>query len=186
MSLRLLLLMTVLPLAPITVLAGEMPKEGTDSFTNTWMVTTSKTMKVGDRTLGTYEVSGVHQNVQGEAKTDMGMRCLGIYDVAGKAPKQEHGACTFTDNDGDEIMATYERKTAEGGVETLVAGTGKFAGISGTGEWTVLKFPLKADDKLSRGIVSEKVHWKIRPQATGTELTSENYSPPPPSDLSPQ
>ena len=161
MSLRFLVPTTVLPLVPITVLAGEMPKEGTDSFTNTWLITTSNTMKVGDRTLGTYEVSGVHQNVQGEATTDMGMRCLGIYDDAGKARAQEHGACTFTDNDGDEIMATYERKTAEGGIETLVAGTGKFAGISGTGEWTVLKFPLKADDKLSRGIVSEKVHWKI-------------------------
>jgi hypothetical protein len=167
MSLRFLLLTTILSLAPITVLAGETPKEGTDSFTNTWLVTTLNTMKVGDRTLGTYEVSGVHQNVQGEAKTDMGMRCLGIYDAAGKAPvRQEHGACTFTDNDGDEIMATYERKTAEGGIETVVAGTGKFAGISGTGEWTVLKFPLKADDKLSRGVVSETVHWKITSNAT--------------------
>jgi hypothetical protein len=96
----------------------------------------------------------------------MAMRCLGIYDDAGKARAQEHGACTFTDNDGDKIMATYERKTAEGGTETLVAGTGKFAGISGTGEWTVLKFPLKADDKLSRGIVSEKVHWKITSNTT--------------------
>jgi hypothetical protein len=168
MSRRFFLLMTVLPLVPITVLAGEMPKEGTDSFTNTWLITTSNTMKVGDRTLGTYEVSGVHQNVHGEATPDMGMRCLGIYDVSGKArEREEHGAaCTFTDNDGDEIMATYERKTAEGGIETLVAGTGKFAGISGTGEWTVLKFPLKADDKLSRGIVSETVQWKITSNMT--------------------
>jgi hypothetical protein len=167
MSLRFLLPMTVLPLVPITVLAGEMPKEGTDSFTNTWLITTSNTMKVGDRTLGTYEVSGVHQNVQGDASTDMAMRCVGIYDdVGGKAPQQEHGACTFTDNGGDKIMATYERKTAEGGIETLVAGTGKFAGISGTGEWTVVKFPLKADDKLSRGVVSEKVHWKIGSNTT--------------------
>src|SRR5580700_8418388 len=102
MPLRLLLPMIVLPLVPITVLAGEMPKEGTDSFTNTWLVTSSNTMKVGDRTLGTYEVSGVHQNVQGDATTDMGMRCLGIYDDADKAHAQEHGACTFTDNDGDK------------------------------------------------------------------------------------
>jgi hypothetical protein len=162
MSLRSLLPTTLLPLMPITVLAGETPKEGTDSFTNMWLITSAHTMKVGDRTLGTYEVSGVHQNVQGDATTDMGMRCLGIYDEAAKArERREHGACTFTDNDGDQIMATYERKTADGGTETLVAGTGKFTGISGTGEWTVLKFPLKADDKMSRGIVSEKVHWKI-------------------------
>ena len=165
MSLRFLLPAAALPLVPITVLAGETPKERTDSFTNTWLVTTLNTMKVGDRTLGTYEVSGVHQNVQGDATTDMGMRCLGIYDVAGKA-RAEHGACTFTDNDGDEIMATYERTTAQGGIETLVAGTGKFVGISGTGEWTVVKFPVKADDRMSRGIVSETVHWKITSKTT--------------------
>ena len=166
MSLRFLLPAIVLPLVPITVLAGEMPKEGTDSFTNTWLITTSDTMKVGDRTLGTYEVSGVHQNVQGEATTDMAMRCLGIYDDAGTARAREHGACTFTDNDGDKIMATYERKTAEGGTETLVAGTGKYAGISGTGDSTVLKFPLKSDDKVARGIVSETVRWKITSDTT--------------------
>ena len=179
MSLRFLLPATVLALVPITVLAREMPKEGTDSFTNTWLVTTSKTMKVGDlKRSGNreLEVSGVHQNVQGEAASDMAMRCLGIYDDAGKVPqRQEHGDCTFTDNDGDEIMATYERKTAEGGTETLVAGTGKFAGISGTGEWTVVKFPLKADDKLSRGIVSEKVHWKIT--STTTPVAEAEPSP---------
>ena len=166
MYLRFFLPLTVLLLPPITVLAGERPKEGTDSFTNTWLITSSNTMKVGDRTLGTYEVSGLHQDVQGDATTDMGMRCLGIYNDAGKDRAQEHGACTFTDNEGDKIMATYERNTVEGGTETLVAGTGKFAGISGTGEWTVLKFPLKSEDKLSRGIVSEKVHWKITPSAT--------------------
>ena len=108
----------------------------------------------------------MHQR-RGRCHDRLALRCLGIYDDAGKAPeRQEHGACTFTDNDGDKIMATYERKTAEGGIETLVAGTGRFAGISGTGEWIVLKFPLKADDKLSRGIVSEKVHWKITSNTT--------------------
>ena len=175
MALRFLLPVLILPLAPITVLADEAANEGTDSFTNMWLITTSNTMKVGNRTLGTYEVSGVHQKVQGDATTDMGMRCLGIYDDADKARAQEHGACTFTDNEGDKIMATYERKTIEGGIETLVAGTGKFAGISGTGEWTVLKFPLKSDDKLSRGIVSEKVHWKI---PSNIPVAKADLSPP--------
>ena len=64
MALRFLLPTTLLPLVPITVLAGEIPNEGTDSFTNTWSITTANTTKVGDRTLGTCEVSGVRQNVQ--------------------------------------------------------------------------------------------------------------------------
>ncbi len=161
MSLRLLLL-TTLPLLPITVRAGELPKDGTGSFTNEWLMTSSSSVKVGDRTLGTYELSGVHRNDNGEAMNNMGMRCLGIYDVAGSAPEQEHGACIYTGNDGDQIMGTFERKTADGGIETFVAGTGKFAGISGTGEWTILQFPVKADDKLPRGIVGEKVHWKLQ------------------------
>src|ERR1700721_2575808 len=100
----------------------------------------------------------------------------GIYDDAGTARAQEHGACTSHDNDDDKIMATYERKTIEGGIETLVAGTGKFAGISGTGEWTVLKFPLKSDDKLSRGVGSEKVHWK-NPSNTPPDAKAD-LSPP--------
>ena len=45
---RLLLSTIALLLAPITVLAGETPKEGTDSFTNTWLVTTLNSMKVGE------------------------------------------------------------------------------------------------------------------------------------------
>ena len=162
MFLRLLLPTTLLPLVPITVLAGETPKEGTDRFTNTWLITTSNTMKVGDRTLGTYEVSGVHQNVQGDAKTDMGMRCLGIYYVAGTAFLEGHGACSYTDKDGDQIMVTAEEKTEGNGTETLVAGTGKFAGISGAGDFTTLKFPVKADDKFSRGIVKAHWNWKIQ------------------------
>jgi hypothetical protein len=118
-------------------------------------------MKVGDRTAGTYELSGVSRNNNGEALTNMGMRCLGFYD-AGTAPEQEHGVCTYTDKDGDQIMTTFERNTADGGIQTLVAGTGKFEGISGTSDWTILQFPVKAGDKLPRGIVGAKVRWKMQ------------------------
>lgn len=72
--------------------AGETPEEGTDNFTNTWSITTSNTMKVWDRSLGTYEISGACQS-----------------------------AGAFTDKDGDEITTTYERNTTAG-IETLVAG----------------------------------------------------------------
>jgi hypothetical protein len=162
-ALRLLTVATV-ALLPLSVHGADMPKEGTDSFTNIWMETSpTSPIKVGDRTLGTYEISGVHRSDNGDAMiTNMGMRCLGIYEIAGTGPEREHGGCIYADKDGDQIMATFERKTATGGIETLVGGTGKFAGISGTGEWTVLQFPVKADDKLARGIVAKKVHWKLQ------------------------
>jgi hypothetical protein len=149
---------------PLAAHSADMAKEGTDSTTNTWMMTSpTSPIKVGDHTVGTYEISGVrHADNRDAVMTNMSLRCLGIYEIAGTAPEREHGSCVYTDNDGDQIMSTFERKTEAGGTEMLVAGTGKFAGISGTAEWTVLQFPLKADDKLLRGVVSEKVHWKLQ------------------------
>jgi hypothetical protein len=162
MSLRFLLLITV-PLLPITVHAGELPKEGSANFTHTWVVTSSTTpIKVGDRTFGTYEISGVHRNDDGDVMTDMGMRCLGTYYVAGTAFLEGHAACTYTDKDGDQIMTTAEEKKEGSGTENPVAGTGKFAGISGTGDFTTLQFPVKADDKFPRGIVKAHWNWKIQ------------------------
>jgi hypothetical protein len=159
MSKRLIAVATA-SLLPLAVHAADMPKSGTDSFTNTWMTTSSKIMKVGDRTLTTYEISGVHRNDNRDAMiTDMGMRCLGLFD--GASPPQEHGGCTYTDKDGDAIMTTFDRKSETSGVETLAAGTGKFAGISGTVEYTVIDFPVKADDNINRGVVAEKWQWKL-------------------------
>jgi hypothetical protein len=49
MSLLFLLPATVLALVPITVMAREMPKEGTDSFTNTWLEPATRLSAVGWR-----------------------------------------------------------------------------------------------------------------------------------------
>jgi hypothetical protein len=149
---------------PLAAHSADMAKEGTDSTTNTWMITSpTNPIKVGDHTAGTYEISGTrHADNRDAMMTNMGLRCLGIYEIVGTGPEREHGSCVYTDNDGDQIMSTFERKTESGGMETYVAGSGKFAGISGTAEWTVLQFPLKADDKLIRGVVGEKVHWKLQ------------------------
>jgi hypothetical protein len=143
---------------PLSVNA-ETAKEGTDDFTNTWLATGSSPLKTGDRTVGTYELNGVHRNNNSGA--NMGMRCLGISEVVGTGVEHDHGACIFADKDGDQIMITYQNNSETTGTETLVSGTGKFAGISGTGEYTALQRRLHADDKVNRGIVAEKVHWKL-------------------------
>jgi hypothetical protein len=82
-----------------------------------------------------------------------GLRRLGICEIIGTGPERKHGSSVYTDNDGDQIMPTSERRTESGRTETLVAGTGKFVSVSETTEWTVLQFPLKADEKLLRGVV---------------------------------
>jgi hypothetical protein len=143
---------------PLSVNA-ETPKEGTDRFTNTWQSAGPNPLKLGDRTVGTYEISGVHRN--DKSGDNMGMRCIGFYELVGTGTVHEQGSCIFADQAGDQMMTRYERNNGLKGTETLVGGTGKFAGISGTGEFTILQRGLTADDKVFRGIVAEEFHWKL-------------------------
>jgi hypothetical protein len=107
-----------------------------------------------------FEVDGVTRNDTGGAMFDnFGFRCVGNVESIGSA-RTGHGVCTYTDKDGDQILQTYDQQGSAGGV-TLVSGSGKFAGISGTGEWTTVASP-SSDDKRPRAVVAHKVHWKIQ------------------------
>jgi hypothetical protein len=55
----------------------------------------------------------------------------------------------------------YTGKGGEHGTYELVGGTGKFAGITGSGEFFNAGLTIKADDKAMRGVVSNKVSWKL-------------------------
>ena len=160
-ALPLFWLFAALPLFPMTVQAADMPKEGTDSVTNTWMITSVSTLKVGDHSFTIAEANGITRNdIGGSMFNNFGFHCVGTNEITGSAV-HGHGACTWTDKDNDQILTNYESNAAGAGHSTLVAGSGKFAGISGTSEFTV-QFPVKADDKFNRGIGSEKVHWKLQ------------------------
>jgi hypothetical protein len=49
------------------------------------------------------------------------------------------GTCVETDADGDKIFMTYEGP--ESGPIALIGGTGKYAGIEGSGTWAVTDAP---------------------------------------------
>jgi hypothetical protein len=49
------------------------------------------------------------------------------------------GTCVETDADGDKVFMTYEG--SEGGPVSLIGGIGKYAGIEGSGTWTVTDAP---------------------------------------------
>jgi hypothetical protein len=49
------------------------------------------------------------------------------------------GTCVQTDADGDKIFMTYEGP--ESGPVSLIGGTGKYAGIEGSGTWAVTDAP---------------------------------------------
>ena len=129
-----------------------------DKYTHTLVVTSSSLMKVGERALIISEQNGISLNDNGGGMfNDMGTRCISLEEIIG-SERHAWGGCTFTDKDGDQIMLSLDRR-GDAGNATLVAGTGKFAGISGTAEYTHRL--IKADDKLPRVVVNAKVHWKL-------------------------
>lgn len=150
-----------------SALASDLPKQGTDSFTNVW-VATSNAIQQGNRTFLSYELHGVARNDAGGPMFErFGQRCLGWLEIVANEGRDDRGTCTFTDRDGDNIFTTYSGKGDAKGVEErgnyeVVGGTGKFTGITGAGDFNFQpNIPIKADDKAVRGVVSNKINWKL-------------------------
>ena len=149
-------LIATLSMLPLTAGAEDAPKTGTANITNTWMITSINTLKVGDHRVATNELSGITRNDSGGPMfSNVAFHCMGIFGLG-----PGHGACTYTDKDNDQIMVRWEETSDGAGHSTIIAGSGKFTGITGSSEWTV-QFPIKGDDRYNRGIGSEKVTWKL-------------------------
>jgi hypothetical protein len=168
------LMLTAAALLPLSVHAGETPKEGTVKTTNTWVLSSYVPMKMGERSFATFEVNGIKLNYSGGGIFDkMSARFLGTLETNGK-DYHATGASIYMDVDGDAIYGTFESRAQGRGHGQLIAGTGKYAGISGETDWVeyTAAHPIKADDKFPRGLVTETIHWKL-PEAdppAGTAL----------------
>jgi hypothetical protein len=156
MSYKLLTLVAA-SLLPLSVQAADIPKEGSVNFTNVFVMTSVNTIQQGTQPFDTYEVDGVAHNDAGGAMFNFfGVRCIGMDEGP-----TTRGTCTYTDTDGDNIFAPYSGMPRHGTFE-LTGGTGKFAGITGSGEWTrISPAPIKSDDKRFRIFNSLKASWKL-------------------------
>jgi hypothetical protein len=120
-------------LCSATAMAADLPKQGTYNGTYT-AIGTYKATKIGDRTVNIFDENGV-QVTNGFAD-HMTFHCWGTNQIANGESASE-GHCVATDPTGDllETRFSLQRalvdKIAKGSV-SLVAGTGKFAGVSGT------------------------------------------------------
>ena len=161
MSCKLLTLAGAL-LLPLSVQAADIPKEGAVNFTFAWVVVSSTNIQQGTPSFDTYDLVGVTRNDAGGPMFDFfGARCVGADEVSGPGKSTTRGTCTWTDTDGDNIFTPYSG-TAQHGTLELAGGTGKFAGITGNGEWSRLNpAPIKSDDKRPRAVNSLKVNWKL-------------------------
>jgi hypothetical protein len=151
-------------LLPLSTQAAEMPKEGADSFTNAFIATFLGTIQQGSQSFTVYEINGVARNDAGAPMFNMfGQRCVGMQDGLG-GKYSDRGTCTYTDPDRDNIFMPYRAQAEAGlyrGTYEVAGGTGKFAGITGSGALCSTRTPIKADDKWIRHVMSNKVTWKL-------------------------
>jgi hypothetical protein len=100
--------------------------------------------------------TGITRNVKGEGPFhDMSVRCLYHWSVVGET-NHINGSCVHTDKDGDNIFATFDDKTT-----TLMGGTGKYKGITGTVSYTMRELHDTVGDRKAF-VVNHKATWEIK------------------------
>ncbi|MGD2141183.1 MAG: hypothetical protein PVH25_12350 [Burkholderiales bacterium] len=117
-----------------TVGAQNLPKSGTINWHTGWR-DVGTTLNVAEgHAQGHGSVVGTSFNDNGSGPLHMGeAACVYTYYAAeGKVVNK--GYCAFGDADGDRIFTDWTG-VADHGVNNIVGGTGKYAGITGKGPW---------------------------------------------------
>jgi hypothetical protein len=153
-----LLVLAAASMLPVSVERADTPKEGVDSFANIWVVTSSNTNKLGDDSTTTFELDGAQKSANSGGMFDnLGGHCVGITEMIGGKDKS-HGSCTKVDKDGDQFFELWAG-AGGAGTATLTGGTGKFAGMTGSEEYTAQL--VKSPSGRGLFITSTKVRWKL-------------------------
>jgi hypothetical protein len=137
----------------------QMPKEGRTNYVIYYTGRLLASMNMGDvGSQALVELVGVSRNTDGQKYFDnMAVRCL-VYreTVAGKL--RAYGSCTETDIDGDKVFATFDSAVM---IHTIIGGTGKYKGISGSEPYTWKGLP-EAGEGLTTSIADLKVTWQFK------------------------
>ena len=121
--------------------ADELPLSGKVKLQISQMQYASRDLRLDhDTGFGGIEFGGVTRNVDGTGWFDrMTQSCTGQYYLAEMGAPAPNGACLLADIHGDRIMLVYRGTTPRAGVQRLIGGTGRYAGISGNGTYTITK-----------------------------------------------
>ncbi len=135
-----------------------LPQQGTTSYATYYTAHAMAAQELGKLGNGALvEVVGITRNTEGKPFFDnMSVRCLAYRQSMGGKPGGG-GNCIETDSDGDQVYTTFDYVTA---TRTLVGGTGKYEGISGTAPFTRKNLPAPGPGS-SAVIVDHKVTWQI-------------------------
>ena len=146
------------------VFAEEMPKEGTESGIVAYSSSVA-VMMMGKDLQVTFDALGVFVTDSPDSPfANASVRILGSGLVL-KGVYTEVGSICFTIPNGDQAFFTYEGEGYAAnkvlGKMTCTGGTGKFAGITGEGEFDRLNVTKPAQKGTSQGYSKSKFSWKI-------------------------
>ena len=140
--------------------AAGTPKQGNDSYTTYWVVSSYNPIKLGASSFATMDYSGVTSS-ESSLFDHLAAHCLASSLTA---PGTDHnsGACVGVAPDGSQLFLTYEIN-ADGngrtGVNKFIGGTGKFEGITGGG--SIESEMIKGPDSKVMFVSHHKVDWKL-------------------------
>jgi hypothetical protein len=150
----------LIPLSQITSAEQlQMPRQGTTTYVTHYTTRFLSTLNMGEvGSDSVAELVGTTRNTDGQKFFDnMAVRCVEFLEVRGGIHKFK-GACIETDSDGDKVFSTFDSGTM---THTLIGGTGKYKGISGTAAYTTKSLP--APGKGQGAIINQyKVTWQFK------------------------
>jgi hypothetical protein len=136
--------------------ADKLPQQGTASYATYYTsrpLTSIDMGEVGSQAL--VELVGITRNTSASKAFDnMSVRCV-LYRETAAGKVKVSGSCTETDTDGDKVFSTFDTTA-----HTVIGGTGKYKGISGSAPYTAS--PLAAPGPgLAASVVEHKVSWQF-------------------------
>jgi hypothetical protein len=144
---------------------AQIPKEGTTSFTTAWSGT-FKILAMGQERLQmTFEhMGGSIGNTPNDLNNNASFRCIGALHAVKGEYNDGSAFCVATLPDGDQMFSTYKFAGKLGGMfkgtYTVVGGTGKLAGIQGSGEITAFDLRPEAEGTF-QGVAKQKGTYKL-------------------------
>ena len=148
----------------VSTVYSEMAKEGSSSGKN-YSTGTSKAIPMGEERLHlAIEGSGIYvSDIENGFLNNASINFLGTLHAV-KGVFEESGFMVFNVPDGDKVYTTWKGTGTLGkdakGTYTCVGGTGKYAGVTGGGEYTRAHVP-NASKNVWAAITMYKGNWKL-------------------------
>lgn len=118
--------------------AQQLPKSGSIGFHTGWKYAADVVNAADKRVLGRGSATGVTFNDKGSGPLHLGpANCFDTFDLIDGRGKGK-GFCAFGDADGDRVFTEFTGTIGPDGAQgtnDITGGTGKYAGIQGSGPW---------------------------------------------------